>query len=56
MDELLHNRVKQLKEIEDILERMEKKSILYSVTADLRSLRADLFMMIQQAEQEHDDF
>lgn len=55
MDELLFERVKQLREIDDRLERMllVKPDILHRAIRDLRN---DLALMIQHAEVEHAKF
>lgn len=60
MDELLHDRVKQLKEIDDRLERLIKlkptADKLLRIVTGLNSLRLELALMIAKAEQEHADF
>jgi hypothetical protein len=56
MDELLYSRVKQLKEIEDRLDAIQRKSKVGSVTDDVCQLRFDVIDMIAVAEQEHADF
>jgi hypothetical protein len=61
VDELLYDRVKQLKEIDDRLERIELRqgrSIgKHPIGADdLHNLRLDIALMIQKAEQDHTDF
>jgi len=60
VDELLYDRVKQLKEIDDRLERIELRHGLSENTPigadDLHNLRLDIALMIQKAEQDHTDF
>ncbi len=55
MDELLYDRVKQLKEIDERLRLMLniKPDIMH---ASIRDLRNDLALMIQRAEEEHAAF
>jgi hypothetical protein len=60
MDELLYDRVKQLKEIDERVERILKTpNGLWdweSTKAALNNLRLDLQTMIQQAEADHAAF
>jgi hypothetical protein len=62
VDELLYDRVKQLKELDNRLERIEKMvggfgyANVAPIAKALGSLRLDLALMIQQAEQAHADF
>ena len=58
-DELLADRVKQLKEIEEWLEQIEKyapRGLDGWTLASLRDLRSELKLMIQNAEREHAEF
>lgn len=52
-DELLADRVKQLKDIEERLERIESAP---DIVRSIRSLRNDVNLMIQHAEDEHTAF
>lgn len=56
VDELLMSHVKQLKEIEERLAGIATKSVLYSVTIDVRQLRRDVQDMVRAAEKEHEEF
>ena len=55
MDELLHDRVQQLREIDERLERIERLPT-FDPTGQLRSLRLDLARMIAVAEAEYEAF
>ena len=56
MDELLMNRVKQLKEIEERLDRIEAVCNSNHICKLLNELRRDVYIMVTNAEQEHADF
>ena len=51
-DELLAARVVQLREIDERLEAIYRKAILYDVTGEIRRLRNDIADMIRRAEAE----
>lgn len=62
MDELLAERVKQLREIDDRLERISKRLsrsaalIAQDAEHDVQQLRNDLAAMILEAERQHAEF
>jgi hypothetical protein len=56
MDELLLDRVKQLKEIDDRLERMKYIMRTDALRKAIVDLRNELGLMIQRAEEEYANF
>lgn len=57
MDELLMSRVNQLKEIEERIERaLAENSTTAGIRCVFQLLRADIVLMIAQAEREHAEF
>ena len=59
MDELLHSRVEQLKQIDEELERIAARMTHQhpdATSAQVKGLRLSLATMIQEAEREYRDF
>lgn len=59
MDELLHSRVEQLKQIDEELERIASRIPHQhpdATSAQVKKLRLDLATMVQEAEREYRDF